>query len=163
RGLLSRPGLDEVLAYRRHVDEAMLALLADEMSAEVAALVTLGLHHEQQHQELILTDVKHLLSRNPAKPAYRKQWPLTAIRARAAILGKARGPLARVHAPRRGAGRSQRARVPRELLRGGGLRALGRSAAADRGRVGDRRGERAARRQLRRERRAAPARAARGA
>jgi ergothioneine biosynthesis protein EgtB len=83
RGMLSRPGLDAVLAYRRHVDEAMLELLANErLSSEIAALVELGLHHEQQHQELILTDVKHLLSRNPMKPVYQKQWPLTAIQRR---------------------------------------------------------------------------------
>jgi len=79
RGMLSRPSLEEVLAYRRHVDGAMLDLLATDAAA---ALVELGLQHEQQHQELILTDVKHLLSRNPLKPAYQKQWPLTPIRAR---------------------------------------------------------------------------------
>ncbi|HEY8252074.1 MAG TPA: ergothioneine biosynthesis protein EgtB [Burkholderiales bacterium] len=78
RGMLSRPSLDEVLAYRNHVDEALLA--ANDLPA---ALLELGLHHEQQHQELILTDVKHLLSRNPLKPAYQKHWPLTPIRARA--------------------------------------------------------------------------------
>jgi ergothioneine biosynthesis protein EgtB len=84
RGMLSRPGLDEVIAYRRHVDEAMLALLSDNgLPAELSALIELGLHHEQQHQELILTDVKDLLSRNPLKPAYHKQWPLTSIRASA--------------------------------------------------------------------------------
>ena len=84
RGMLSRPGLDEVLAYRHHVDQAMFALLAEgRVSIEVSALIELGLHHEQQHQELILTDVKHLLSRNPMKPAYQKQWPLTPVRARA--------------------------------------------------------------------------------
>jgi ergothioneine biosynthesis protein EgtB len=78
RGMVSRPSLDEVLAYRRHVDDAILAA-----KALPPDLIELGLHHEQQHQELILTDVKHLLSRNPLKPAYQKQWPLTAIRARA--------------------------------------------------------------------------------
>ena len=78
RGMLSRPSLDGVLAYRRHVDEALLS--AAELPAE---LVELGLHHEQQHQELILTDVKHLLSRNPLKPAYQKSWPLTLVHARA--------------------------------------------------------------------------------
>jgi len=83
RGMLSRPGLDDVLAYRHHVDEAMLEFLAGKPSLpEVGALIDLGLHHEQQHQELILTDVKDLLSRNPEKPAYQKQWPLTPIRAR---------------------------------------------------------------------------------
>jgi ergothioneine biosynthesis protein EgtB len=80
RGLLSRPSMDEVLAYRRHVDDAMAKLL----EALDPALVELGLQHEQQHQELILTDLKHLLSRNPLKPAYQKHWPLTTIRARKA-------------------------------------------------------------------------------
>jgi ergothioneine biosynthesis protein EgtB len=77
RGMLSRPSLDKVLAFRRHVDEALLA--ANDLPT---ALIELGLQHEQQHQELILTDIKHLLSRNPLKPAYQKQWPLTPIRAR---------------------------------------------------------------------------------
>ena len=70
RGLLSRPTLDEVLAYRRHVDAQMVALL-EAGSAFDADVVELGLQHEQQHQELILTDVKHLLSCNPLRPAYR--------------------------------------------------------------------------------------------
>ena len=82
RGMLSRPALDEVLAYRRHVDAAMVAFLNAEVAAEVDALVELGCHHEQQHQELILTDVKHLLSRNPLKPVYQKQWPLMTIQTR---------------------------------------------------------------------------------
>src|SRR5258706_467107 len=83
RGMLSRPGLAEVHAYRQHVDDAMVALLgSDGCTPDCAALIELGLHHEQQHQELILTDVKHLLSRNPTQPAYQKQWPLTPIRAR---------------------------------------------------------------------------------
>ena len=71
RGLLSRPSLDAVRAYRAHVDAAMDTLLArTEPSSRLGALIELGLNHEQQHQELILTDVKHLLSRNPLKPAY---------------------------------------------------------------------------------------------
>jgi ergothioneine biosynthesis protein EgtB len=83
RGMLSRPGLDEVLAYRRHVDQAMRRLLAETpVSPALAELIELGSHHEQQHQELILTDLKHLLSRNPLRPAYQKPWPLTPIRAR---------------------------------------------------------------------------------
>ena len=80
RGLLSRPSLDEVLAYRRHVDEEVSE--TKNLPVEALALIELGLHHEQQHQELVLTDVKHLLSRNPLKPAYQKNWPLTPIRAR---------------------------------------------------------------------------------
>jgi ergothioneine biosynthesis protein EgtB len=85
RGMLSHPALDEVLAYRRHVDQAVLESISkDRLPAPMAGLIELGIQHEQQHQELILTDLKHLLSRNPLKPAYQKQWPLTPIRARAA-------------------------------------------------------------------------------
>lgn len=74
RGLLSRPALDEVLAYRRHVDESMLAALSRHggRSREFDALLELGLNHEQQHQELILMDVKHMLSCNPLQPAYQR-------------------------------------------------------------------------------------------
>ncbi len=77
RGLLSRPGLDEVLAYRRNVNLGVLALLDDPRrnSAELNAVIELGLHHEQQHQELILTDVKHALSHNPLRPAYQSHAP----------------------------------------------------------------------------------------
>jgi ergothioneine biosynthesis protein EgtB len=72
RGLITRPGLAEVHAYRRHVDAHCLALLERGRLPEAArGVLELGLHHEQQHQELILTDVKHLLSRNPLAPVYR--------------------------------------------------------------------------------------------
>jgi ergothioneine biosynthesis protein EgtB len=76
RGLLSRPTVAEVLAYRTHVDEQMQPLLAD-ATAATAERVTLGLHHEQQHQELLLTDIKHLFSCNPLQPVYqaREQSP----------------------------------------------------------------------------------------
>lgn len=70
RGMLSRPGRDEISAYRRHVDAAMCALLEHPLPDALAERVELGLHHEQQHQELIVTDLKHLFSRNPLKPAY---------------------------------------------------------------------------------------------
>jgi ergothioneine biosynthesis protein EgtB len=70
RGLLSRPGLDEVFAYRRHVDEAMVRLIEAEPAPVWAALLDLGLQHEQQHQELILMDIQHVLSCNPLQPAY---------------------------------------------------------------------------------------------
>lgn len=72
RGLLTRPSLDQVRAYRADVDQRMVRLLtACGQDAELAALVTLGLQHEQQHQELLLTDILHLLSCNPMRPAYR--------------------------------------------------------------------------------------------
>lgn len=68
RGMLSRPSLDEVKAYRASVDERIEVLLAHHDGD--AGMVELGLQHEQQHQELILTDLKHLLSRNPLYPVY---------------------------------------------------------------------------------------------
>ncbi len=74
RGLLTRPSLDDVHAYRRHVDEAVMMLVeaADEDAfARIEPIVTLGLHHEQQHQELILTDILHAFSCNSLMPAYR--------------------------------------------------------------------------------------------
>src|SRR4029077_15375437 len=72
RGLLSRPGLDEILQYREHVDACMQQVMqnGDALPQNLRDLIELGLHHEQQHQELILTDLKHLLSRNPLKPVY---------------------------------------------------------------------------------------------
>lgn len=73
RGLLTRPTLAEVRAWRASVDERLQALLAEPpqgQGAAIAALVELGLQHEQQHQELILTDLLHLLSCNPLAPAY---------------------------------------------------------------------------------------------
>ena len=73
RGLMTRPGAGEVGAYRRHVDQAMTRLLA-EREAEVAALVTLGLHHEQQHQELLQTDMMHAFAQSPLVPAVQPGW-----------------------------------------------------------------------------------------
>jgi ergothioneine biosynthesis protein EgtB len=72
RGLLSRPGIAEIANYRAHVDAAVGELLAapDRSAGAAAALVELGLHHEQQHQELLLMDIKHVLSLNPLQPAY---------------------------------------------------------------------------------------------
>ena len=78
RGLLSRPPLAEVIAYRAHVDAAMGRLfgtLSDDAWAEPGELIELGLNHEQQHQELLLMDIKHVLSRNPLRPAYRPRNP----------------------------------------------------------------------------------------
>ena len=75
RGLLTRPSVDEVHAYRSHVDEAVLALLEGDAGEQgwtaIEPIVTLGLHHEQQHQELLLTDILHALSCNPLLPAYK--------------------------------------------------------------------------------------------
>ena len=71
RGVVSRPGVVEVAKYRTHVDEAMAGLLGGgAVTTADADLVELGLHHEQQHQELLLMDIKHVLSCNPLQPAY---------------------------------------------------------------------------------------------
>jgi ergothioneine biosynthesis protein EgtB len=78
RGLLSRPGLRHVLTYRSQVEQRMSALFDSLIGdTEFCRLVELGIAHEQQHQELMLTDLKHLLSCNPLLPAYRDGWPLT--------------------------------------------------------------------------------------
>jgi ergothioneine biosynthesis protein EgtB len=70
RGLLSRPALEDVLAYRRHVDEAVSERLLRGADATLDALIELGLQHEQQHQELLLTDIQHAFWSNPLLPAY---------------------------------------------------------------------------------------------
>ena len=90
RGLISRPALSDVLAYRAHVDDHVHTLFAAKggmLPDPLAATFELGLNHEQQHQELILTDVKHLFSCNPLLPAYR---PQGAARARAIGSGTSR-------------------------------------------------------------------------
>ena len=71
RGLLTRPSLKEVISYRQYVDREVLGLLSKEIVPEVADIVRLGLAHEQQHQELLLTDILHLFAQNPTQPAYR--------------------------------------------------------------------------------------------
>jgi len=81
RGMLTRPALSEVSDYRDHVDRAMAALMSGAASATwqaIAPLIELGLNHEQQHQELLLTDLLHAFSRNPLKPAYRPYRPASA-------------------------------------------------------------------------------------
>jgi ergothioneine biosynthesis protein EgtB len=78
RGLISRPTVKETYAYRRYVDEHVFDLLEklDEgRLSELSPIMTLGLHHEQQHQELMLTDIKHVFSCNPLYPAYVEQAP----------------------------------------------------------------------------------------
>ncbi len=71
RGMLTRPSYDEVLAYRCNVDERMRTLLhRGDLDADANSIVEIGLHHEQQHQELLLTDIKHLLSKSPLLPVY---------------------------------------------------------------------------------------------
>jgi ergothioneine biosynthesis protein EgtB len=69
RGVITRPGINEIADYRAYVDAAMAMVLSDP-GPEIAALVELGLNHEQQHQELLLTDIKHAFAANPLAPAY---------------------------------------------------------------------------------------------
>ena len=78
RGMLSRPSCAEVAAYRSAIDRAFVdwAGVADDGTwAAAEPLIILGLHHEQQHQELLLTDIKHILFQNPTAPAYREDLP----------------------------------------------------------------------------------------
>src|SRR5262252_2032292 len=77
RGLLTRPGVEDVTAYRRHVDAAVVRFFetagADTLK-KIAPLVETGLNHEQQHQELMLTDILHAFAQNPIPPAYDPAW-----------------------------------------------------------------------------------------
>jgi ergothioneine biosynthesis protein EgtB len=90
RGLLTRPSLDEIDRYRVHVDAAIQRLILDAPAQAweaVAGLVELGLHHEQQHQELILTDILHVLSCNPLLPAYQSlETPVLRLAPRASAM-----------------------------------------------------------------------------
>ena len=73
RGLISRPTVEETYQYRNHVDESMLQFMENSNEKEwdqLAPVIEIGIHHEQQHQELIVTDIKHVLSENPLKPKY---------------------------------------------------------------------------------------------
>lgn len=85
RSLLSRPALSEVAAYRRDIDAAVLTLLDEDPEPEALQRLELGLHHEAQHQELILTDLKYSLFQNPLLPAYRESAPF--------VVGAAPAPL----------------------------------------------------------------------
>ena len=236
RGLLSRPTVAEVYAYRRSVDEKMAALLADPPGdAKFLSVFRLGLNHEQQHQELMLTDIKHVFSINPLAPVYRERPNLQsapvppvewienaggdieigyagdafafdnerprhaarvapfAIASRPVTCGEFSGFIADggyeradlwlsdawFHLKKAGwnaplywerdgerwtqftlagvrADRPGRAGLPRQLLRGRRLRAVGRRKASARGRVGGGRRGSTDRRELRRERSAAP-------
>ncbi len=75
RGLITRPGVAETTAYRAHVDAAVMALIDTTQEPErVFPIVEVGLHHEQQHQELMLTDILHAFAQNPTHPVYDRYW-----------------------------------------------------------------------------------------
>ncbi|MEX2426056.1 MAG: DinB family protein, partial [Thermomicrobiaceae bacterium] len=79
RGLVSRPTVDETFQYRRYIDQHMLELLSgadEEKLRELDPLLTIGLNHEQQHQELMVTDIKHVLTENPLRPLYQERQPV---------------------------------------------------------------------------------------
>jgi len=76
RGMITRPALSQIIEYRKHVDGAVDALLRTNSDPGIAELIELGCHHEQQHQELLLTDILHLFAQNPLRPSYRASTPL---------------------------------------------------------------------------------------
>ena len=92
RGLLTRPTLPDVMAYRRYVDEHMTKLLRGAIPHGVVSLVRLGLAHEEQHQELILMDVLDLFRRSPLKPIYDLAWPIDRVGRKARFNALAGGP-----------------------------------------------------------------------
>lgn len=118
RGLLTRPSLQEVLAYRAHVESAMQGLMANAADAlwqEIAGLVELGLNHEQQHQELILTDILHAFSCNPLLPAWQTA-PALRLATVAPQLGWVDGPRGLVEVGHAGAGFAFDNETPRHAV-----------------------------------------------
>lgn len=71
RGNLSRPTVDDIYAFRKYVDDAMITFLQREISKEIEEILVIGFNHEQQHQELLMTDIKYILGNNPLFPAYK--------------------------------------------------------------------------------------------
>ena len=78
RGLMTRPTVEEVYAYRAYVNEHMHKLLSQPISPEIQSLIILGINHEQQHQELLITDLKYTFSLNPSHPVYHPDFNLVA-------------------------------------------------------------------------------------
>jgi len=94
RGLITRPTTAEVAAYRAHVDRAVDALLAEASAASLETLLPvleIGLYHEQQHQELLITDILHAFAQNPLGPAYDEAWRFPAPQAASGAVALARG------------------------------------------------------------------------
>lgn len=79
RGLITRPNAQDVTAYRAHVDAAVERLIEtanEKLARDIFPVLEIGLHHEQQHQELLLTDILHAFAQNPTNPAYDESWPM---------------------------------------------------------------------------------------
>ena len=105
RGLITRPSAEEVTAYRRHVDDAVTRLIESANNlAELAPVIETGLHHEQQHQELLLTDILHAFSLNETHPAYDPQWQWPQPAGTSAIGAQRGTPLTGIHTIGHGGG-----------------------------------------------------------
>src|SRR5689334_564347 len=105
RGLITRPSADEVTAYRRYVDDAVTRLIESTNNlAELAPIIEIGLHHEQQHQELLLTDILHAFSLNETHPAYDPQWQWPQPAGTSAIGAQRGTPLTGIHTIGHGGG-----------------------------------------------------------
>lgn len=83
RGHLSRPTVRDIIKYRQYVDYYMIEILSEmEAVSQIEFTLEVGLHHEQQHQELLLMDIKYILAMNPSSPAYYQYWPLKIYKAK---------------------------------------------------------------------------------
>src|SRR5215470_12116143 len=98
RGMITRPSAHEVTAYRRHVDDAVVRLIESANNfAELAPIIEIGLHHEQQHQELLLTDILHAFSLNETHPAYDPHWQWPQPTRANRVNARSAAPLAGIH------------------------------------------------------------------
>ena len=82
RGLITRPDAQDVTAYRAHVDAAIERLIEDaddDLAQQIFPMLEIGLNHEQQHQELLLTDILHAFAHNPTHPVYDESWSMPAV------------------------------------------------------------------------------------
>src|SRR6476619_3178493 len=99
RGLIARPDAQEVTAYRAHVDQVVVALIEsadDALLEQIAPIIEIGLNHEQQHQELMWTDILHAFAQNPTNPTYDKGWQPPARRAGASEFVELKGGIYQV-------------------------------------------------------------------
>jgi ergothioneine biosynthesis protein EgtB len=102
RGLITRPPLGAVHDYRRYIDDKMMELLERDIDPEILAVIEVGLHHEQQHQELLLMDIKHLFSCNPRFPAYTTTLTTISVQSSSAEYLEFQGGIRPIGAPTEG-------------------------------------------------------------